>query len=720
MDRKSVILFWIAFLFVTIHSTHAQKQFTIEAIYGKDSEFREKSVRSVHWLPKSGKFSYSEEQEGVKSIWSYDLQTSQRQLITDTDKITVFKTLDRERRIIPGSYLWSPNENEILFNTGNDLYLYSIESKKLNQLTTEDQTERDPTFSPDGTKIAFIKEHNLYVLDIASREVIQLTTEGQEHILIGRFDWVYEEEFGIRTGFFWSPNSKYIAFFQLDESVEPEFPIVDYVPVHNTVENLRYPKPGDQNAIVKIGVVSVEKPQIQWMDIGEEIDIYIPRIKWLNDSQRLAIYRLNRQQNQLELLFADIHTGTTKMILEENENHGWIDIHDDLTFLKNSDLFIWSSDRAGFRHLYLYDLDGKLIRPLTQGSWDVENVVRVDEKNKRVYFMATAENIFERHLYQINFSGKGLKKISNGVGNHRINMHPECTHYLHYFSDYTTPTKVLLRTSEGKIKDVIESNEIKALTEYRLSKPAIISFTTEDGITLNAEITKPADFDSTQKYPVLFNVYGGPGSQTVLNNWGGSGYLWGQLLTQKGYIIFQLDNRGTGARGSQFMKQMYRKLGYFEVEDMIQGVKYLRTLPYIDAERIGIWGWSYGGYTTIMCMLKAADYFKVGVAVAPVTDWKNYDTIYTERYMDTLESNLEGYENSSANKYANNLKGKLLLIHGSADDNVHLSNTMQLAHEFQRLNKPFHMMIYPRKMHGIGEVRDHLFHQITDYILKNL
>ncbi|MDZ7261940.1 MAG: prolyl oligopeptidase family serine peptidase, partial [candidate division KSB1 bacterium] len=457
-----------------------------------------------------------------------------------------------------------------------------------------------------------------------------------------------------------------------------------------------------------------------WMDLGQETDIYIPRIKWLPNSQTLAIYRLNRDQNQLELLFGDITTGQTRTILVEHEKQGWLDITDDLTFLKDGKGFIWSSDQDGFRHLYLYDLSGHLIRQLTRGHWEVENIVRVDEENSVVYFTATEKSPLERHLYRVNLDGQGFKRLSTREGTHHINMAPNCKYYLDSFSNVTTPTQVSLHTSDGRMKELIEPNEIEALKDYQLSPPEFLTLKTEDDAVLNAYLIKPVNFDPEKKYPVLIYTYGGPGSQIVRNHWPLDRYFWHQMLTQKGYLIFALDNRGTGGRGKMFMKQVYRRLGEYEVKDQINGVKFLRSLPYVDGNRIGIWGWSYGGYTTCMCMLKGAEYFKLGIAVAPVTDWKNYDTIYTERYMDQPGDNSEGYEESSTLIHAEKLKGKLLLVHGDADDNVHLSNTLQLAQALQQADRPFDLMVYPRKMHGIRGAQVHLFKMLTDYILQNL
>jgi len=713
------LIFILMLAMIYPHFCHAQQALTIESIYGDDSPFVGKSLDDVKWVPQHAQFSFIEN-EGVKSLWLYDIPSNKRQLLFTANDIPEFKTLKRERRIIPDNYFWSPDGKNILINSGIDLFLFSCQDRALVRLTHDDIPKRDPVFSPDGKKIAYRKNHNLYLFDLAAKQERQLTREGNEHLLIGCFDYVYEEEFHIRSGYFWSPDSRHIAIYRVDETAIPEFPFVDYIPRHNTTTIIRYAKPGDPNAQIDIGVVDVENTQIQWMDLGPEIDNYIPRIQWLNDGKRLAIQRLNRQQNRLEVLFANIYTGKSTVILVEDAKQGWLNVDDDLTFLKNAEQFIWSSERTGYKHLYLYTLEGKLIRPLTSGEWDVEKLIAINEKDNAVYFSGTKESIFERHFYQIKLDGSGFKKISQQKGTHEINMNADGSYYLDTFSDFRTPPKTMLGASTGQLLAEVEPNRIDALNDYQLTVPEIFSFTTNDGIRLNAALTKPAAFDPAQKYPVIFTVYGGPESQTVKNSWGKSGYLWRQLLTQKGYLVFELDNRGTGWRGRMFKQLVYRRLGHFEVEDMVNGVEYLRTLPYVDAERIGIWGWSYGGYTTIMSMLKAAAHFKVGVAVASVTDWRNYDSIYTERYMDTPERNAAGYDDASALKYAHLLTGKLLLVHGAADDNVHLAHTMQLAHEFQKLNKHFDLMIYPQKDHSIRDSRVHLFHLMTDYFLRHL
>ena len=703
----------------------AQKKFTVETIYAS-RELSGKFVSGVRWMTDGSGFTYFQrDTAGTLNIWKYDFKTKTRSILIDSKKVPALSEQKQERRLTPDNYFWSPDGKNILLPFNNDLYLYHIATGSTRQLTSDTLEERDPRFSPDSKKIAFLKKNNLHVLDVATAQTRRLTTEGDEHILVGRFDWVYEEEFSIRTGYFWSPDSRAIAYFELDERQVPEFPLTDFIPVHNEYEPMRYPKAGDRNSVVRIGVVNVDaasRPGTAWMDIGQETDMYIPRIRWTSDPRTLAIVRLNRDQNHLELLLADITTGATRKVLDEREANGWIPIEDDWRFLKDGKHLLWLRMADGWTHLYLYDLNGKLVRQVTKGAWQVESVDGVDEKAGIIYFTATEKSPLERHFYKIKMDGTGLARLSTGDGTHRINMAPAAKYYFDTFSNVTTPPRFSLHAASGALVEVVEPNDLPALKAYTLSAPTFGSLTTPRGDVLNYWMIKPANFDAAKKYPVLMHVYGGPGSQTVQNSWGGGNYYWFQLLADKGYIIFSVDNRGTGARGKAFMMCTYKNLGTLEVEDQIAAAKWLGTQSYVDAGRIGIWGWSYGGYMAAFCILKGADVFKTAVSVAPVTDWHNYDTIYTERYMLTPAQNPEGYKDSAPANFAKELKGNLLLVHGLNDDNVHAANTMQLAMALQEVRKPFTLMIYPRKDHGIGgrDTRVHLFNTITDYILKNL
>ncbi|MFQ5627902.1 MAG: S9 family peptidase [bacterium] len=700
-----------------------QKMLTVEDIY-ENPDLQGKSISGVQWAPDGNKFTYfqKDEKSGKLSIWNFDAKSRQREIFIDSDKVDILQERTQEKRFVLDNYIWSPNRKDILFPSNNDLFIYDTETQKLSQLTMDDENERDPTFSPDGKLIAYIKQDNLHVFDLETGKETRLTEQGGGAILVARFDWVYEEEFGIRTGFKWSPDSKSIAFWQLDESNVTQFPITDYVPVHNSAPIMRYPKAGDSNSTVKIGVVDIVSKKITWMDIGANQDIYMPRITWTQDPKMLCMTRLNRDQNHLELLLAEATSGKTNVLYEEQEYKGWIDITDDLRFLEDKKHFIWTSRKSGWKHIYLGEIKSALLKPVTSGEWDVDQIVGISEDKKRIYYTSSEAGSLERHLYGINFNGKGKMQITRRSGTHIVDLSPNLNYFLDTFSDVNTPWTITLRRINGARQAFIEKNEMAALRGFKLPKQEFITVPAADGTELNAFLIKPVDFDANKKYPVLMYNYSGPGSQIVRNQWGGDRFLWHTMLSQKGYIVFGVDNRGTGARGKDFMMSTYKNLGDLESQDHIAAAKWLASQPYIDSGRIGIWGWSYGGYTAALTFLKAEGLFKAGIVIAPVTDWKNYDTIYTERYMLTPEKNSEGYKKSSCLTYVDKMAGNLLLVHGAADDNVHLANTMQLAYALQNARKPFDLMLYPRKLHGIRgtDTRIHLFNKLTEYILENL
>jgi len=707
-----------------------KKLLTVERIYGEPS-LMGRLPWAVQWSPDGKMITYLhlDKKTGKVDLWYYDVRSGKRHLLVDSDKL-ILPTPPKEKkppRFRISRYLWSPTGEELLFPSKGDLFIYNLKTGQFRQLTQTKEPEKDPKFSPDGRYVAFIREYNLYALDLRTGDEIPLTTDGNKNLMNGQVDWVYDEEFDLHTGYWWSPDSKYIAYLQFDESPVPEYPIVDFIPYHATVTFQKYPKAGDPNPILRVGVVSLETRQTVWMDTGDETDIYIPRVTWLPDGKHLAIQVLNRDQTQLDLLLADVRTGRTsgragRRILRE-EQPCWINIRDDLYFFKDKPYFIWSSERDGFRHLYLYNTQGKLIRRLTRGSWQVEELCGVDEKAKMVYFTATEKSPLERHLYRVRLNGRGFRRLTSQAGTHRIVMSPDSRHFLDYYSDVKTPTQLTLYRANGRRVAILEENRVPELEEYALSEPEFLTLASEDGDTLYALMIKPPDFDPTRKYPVIVRVYGGPHGQVVRNSFRtGWGSLWHQMMAQKGYIIFSLDNRGSWGRGKRWEDTIYRRFGEVELRDQLQGVRYLKSLPFVDSTRIGIWGWSYGGYMTCYAMFRAPEVFKVGVAVAPVTDWRDYDTIYTERYMDRPQDNPEGYKQSSPVNYAANLKGKLLIIHGTSDDNVHFQNTVQLVDELIKAGKSFDLMIYPRKSHGIGgkNARIHLFNLITNYFLENL
>ncbi|MEK7249090.1 MAG: S9 family peptidase, partial [Bacteroidota bacterium] len=575
----------------------------------------------------------------------------------------------------------------------------------------------------DGENIGFVRANNLFVMDIASGKEAQLTFDGSDNILNGKFDWVYEEEFSIIDGWQWSPDSKRIAFWRLDQSAVPAFPLVRYSEkdAHAEVETMRYPKAGDPNSLVQIGVVSVEDKKMLWLNLGTNPDIYIPRIQWTNDPNILSVQRLNRGQDTLEVMLANVSNGSMKTILTETDS-AWLEIEsDDLTFLKKSKQFVWTSFRDGYTHIYLYSLDGKLERQVTKGEWDVTEVVGVDEDRRLVYFVAARESPLDRHLYSIQFDGTGMKRLTQEAGWHSARLSPDKKTFIDTYSGAVRPTQIWLKKTDGSLVAPLVENRLDSWNGLPVTQHSFFTFKTPDGLELNGYMLKPADFDPTKKYPVLMFVYGA-GGQTVTNRWGGRNYLWYQLLAQHGYIVASVDPRGTDARGKKFRQITNRQLGVPNTQDLIEAAKYLGSLSYIDASRIGIWGWSGGGYHTLMAMTYGADYFKTGIAVAAVTNFKFYDTIWTERYMDTPQSNPEGYKNTSPITYASKLKGNLLIVHGTTDDNVHWQNSIAFIDELIRNNKQFETMFYPGRAHGISDAaaQKHLFTKMTSFILEKL
>ncbi|MGE5683459.1 MAG: DPP IV N-terminal domain-containing protein, partial [Bacillota bacterium] len=521
-------------------------------------------------------------------------------------------------------------------------------------------------------------------------------------------------------GWEWAPDSRSIAFWRLDQSNVPEVQIAEYDSLYFNFIKYRYPKPGAKNSTVKIGVVDIETKKTSWMDTGNEDDIYIPRIKFTRNPKILSIERLNRLQNHLELLFCDVVSGKSRVVIDEKAPQ-WINVNDDLNFLKNSDEFIWGSDADGFYHLYLYDYTGKLIRQVTKGNWVVKAVSSVDEANKRLYYTSNERGRRFTDLYSVSFEGRDKKRLTEDPGTHTVSISTDSRYFIDRYSNINSlPSTSILKTDGSHISTVIEADN-RPIKDFRLTQAEFFNIRTSDNVDLDAFIIKPSDFDSSKKYPVIIVQYNGPGSQSVSDSWG-SAALWDHLMAEKGYIVLCVDARITGGKGRQAKAWAYKNLGYWEMNDLTEAAKYLRSLSYVDGERIGIWGWSYGGYTSASAILRASDYFKAAIAVAPVTSWKFYDTIYTERYMSLPELNAEAYESSSPLNYADKLKGKFLLIHGMADDNVHFQNSVELVNRLIGANKQFNVMYYPGRDHSIygGNTRVQLYDMMTEFFLKNL
>ncbi|MFH1937492.1 MAG: DPP IV N-terminal domain-containing protein, partial [Bacteroidota bacterium] len=518
-------------------------------------------------------------------------------------------------------------------------------------------------------------------------------------------------------------NSKKIAFYRFDESKVKEYTLEYFGDIYPEIYTFKYPKAGEDNSLIAIKIYDLEQGETVPVDTGTETDIYIPRIKWTTDPNTLAMYRMNRHQNKLELLLADANNGSSRVILTEN-NPWYIDITDDWTFLKDRESVLLSSEKDGYNHLYLYDLNGRLIRQLTSGPWDATSLYGVDEEHGLVYFQSAESSPLNREVNVIALDGSGKRTLSGKEGTNRAQFNTDYTIYINNWSDINTPPVITLNNSDGEEIRVMETNEklMELMKRYDFQQADLFSFNTDDEMELNGWMLKPPGFDPEKKYPVLFTIYGGPGSQTVANRWG-TVSAWNQLLAQHDILVVSVDNRGTGARGQEFKKCTYLQLGKYETLDQIEAAKYLGTLPYVDPHRIGMWGWSFGGYLTLSCLTKGADYFSMGVAVAPVTNWKYYDNIYTERFMRTPRENEEGYEDNSPVNHADKLKGNLLIIHGMADDNVHAQNTYDMVSALVAANKQFELQVYPNSNHGIYSGKNTTWHnytRMTEFILENL
>ncbi len=658
-----------------------------------------------------------------------------------TGKLT--RTLLMAGKLIPAgdtapidisSFEFSPNESRILF--ANDVeaiyrysskasyYVYDFKTGSLSSLSGNGK-QRLAAFSPDGNRIAFVRDNNLFVSDLSETgkptSEKQITLDGKmNEIINGATDWVYEEEFGFTSAFFWSPDSKKIAFYRFDESKVKEFQLTYYGDLYPEQYKYKYPKAGEDNSVVSLLIYDLSSSGLKKVETGDSTDIYIPRVKWTKDPALLSYYRMNRHQNKLELMIADAATGASHAIYTE-ENKYYIEINDHLHFLDQSKGFLLSSEKDGYNHIYLYDMTGKPIRQITSGKWEVTDIKGVDEKNDRIFYVSTESSPLDRDLYSISLDGKNKKKLSAKKGVNAAEFNSTFSYYVNRQSDLNTPPYITLNKVNGEVVRVIQDNaKLKeTLAGYQVGQSEFFTFKTADRVELNGWILKPASFDPAKKYPVLFCIYGGPGSQTVLNAWGMVS-MWQQYLAQKGIIVVSVDNRGTGGRGEEFKKLTYLQLGKYETSDQIEAAQYLGTLSFVDKDRIGMWGWSFGGYMTLSCLTKGADYFSLGVAVAPVTNWKYYDNIYTERFMRTPKENPDGYESNSPINHTEKMKGKLLLVHGLADDNVHVQNSMDFITSMVASGKQFEMQLYPNSNHGIYTGKNttfHLYQRMTNFIL---
>jgi len=622
------------------------------------------------------------------------------------------------RRVREQRVQWSADGTKLLLLAGGDLFLWEESSGKVEQLTSTPVAERDPKLSPDGLRASFRRGRELYVLEIASKKVTQLTHDSSETRWNAMLDWVYPEELDLGTAHWWSPDSTRIAYLQFDVSREPLYPHGDFLKMSAIAEPQRYPKAGQPNADVRVGVVAASGGPTRWMDFGETRDHLIARVHWSADSSSVIAHRLNRVQNRLWILAADAASGKSRLLIEESDP-AWINITDDFHVMADGRI-LRSSEQSGFRHIYLHDAAGRMLRQITRGDWEVSSVACVDAAGGRIFYTGTQASPLERHLYVTTFDGAAPRLVSEGAGTHSIQMSPACDYYLDTFSSLETPPRTTLHEAGGKQVRVWREPDTKILDEYEILKTEIHRFQGADGTEFYGRLIRPANFDPARKYPVIVSIYGGPHAQSVRNAWAG-GLNWEQVMAHKGFVIWQMDNRGSSGRGHRFETPLYRRLGKQELADQLEGIRYLAGLGFIDTDRIGVQGWSYGGFMTLYCLLHAPDVFKAGAAGAAVTDWRNYDTIYTERYLGLPEENEEGYRESSPVHAAANLRGRLLLIHNIEDDNVLFANALQMMNALQMAGKSFQTLIYPQKSHGLsGRASQHRWREQTRFFEEAL
>lgn len=580
------------------------------------------------------------------------------------------------------------------------------------------------TLSPNGSKLAFVYQNNIYIMDIESRNITMITHDGKRnHIINGLADWVYEEEFSFTKAFFWSPDSKYISYMKFDESTVEEFTMTNYNnDLYPEYVTFKYPKVGMENAVVTVHSYNINSKKTIDFVIDEE-EHYIPRIKWTKVPGTFMIFKMNRHQNHLELILAEAETGKMRKVMEEKSDY-YIDITDDIRFLESGDRFIWSSEKCGYNHLYLYTLDGTEVRPLTKGNYDVTDFYGVDEKRNKIYYQSVEKSPLQRHVYSVGLNGKNKSLLTPKEGTNDAQFSSTFDYFVNTHSTINTPPTYKVYDNQSKLVRVIEdNNQLKNIQDVVDTNPVkFFDFTTSQNVDLNGWMIKPKNFDETQKYPVFMYQYGGPGSQQVTDAWKGQNYWWFQMLADMGYVVACVDNRGTGGRGEEFKKMTYLQLGHYETIDQIEAAKYLGNLSYTDPSRIGIFGWSYGGYMSTLALLKGNDIFKAAIAVAPVTNWRWYDTVYTERYMRTEEENPKGYAENSPINFAGRLKGNYLLVHGMGDDNVHFQHTVEMANALIAANKQFDTYFYPNRHHGIsgGNTRLHLYTKMTNFLEDKL
>ncbi|MGE5236309.1 MAG: DPP IV N-terminal domain-containing protein [Acidobacteriota bacterium] len=688
----------------------AKPPLTVERLFA-DPPLEGAQPQEIAWLPDGTHLSYLiRSWEGGKSsttLWLVDAtRADAKAVLSDAELAT--ESTEAATQVHPtlAGYRWSPDGSTLLLEGGGDLFLYHRADGKTERLTDTPAKEELATFSPDGTRIAFVRNNDLYVLELASKSEVRVTEDGSADRLNGKLDWVYTEEIAERSplAYAWSPTGDGLAFLSLDDRRVPSFPQVGLLSDHPTVESQRYPQPGDPNPAVTLTVVALPsgattvtgRQILSWNDPQDE---YLPRFGWLPGGKGVWYELLNRDQTRLEVAALDLATRKPRTLLVE-EDPAWVDVTDDLRFLADGS-FLWSSQRSGYRHLYHYDAMGKEVRQLTKGRWEVSHLDAVDEHAGWVYFTATEASVLTHNLYKVRLDGLGFRRVTFGAGSHRVDVAPAGRFVVDSYSELAKPAAVRILDGDGRVLQELAGSTRPELDKFELSTPQLVKIAGNGETALYASVLKPPDFDSSKQYPAIVYAYGGPGVQLVRNAWPGRYGLVSQVLAAHGFVVLTVDGRGTPGRGRDFEHAVLRRFGKVELEGQLAGVRWFRNQPWSDRDHIGIWGASYGGFMTCYALLHAPDVFSAGVAIAPVTDWRLYDSIYTERYLKQPKDNPDGYRESSLVDQADRLKGALLLIHGTADDNVHVNNTLIFADRLVRAGKPYELQLYGRATHRV-------------------
>ena len=724
------------------------KQFTIEAIFA-DGGLTGRAPETIKWSPDGTKVSYVQRDDSGEhgELWYVDTATGEKKILVSETKLAQLspplskikdeREKERVTRYHVAAYLWSPDSKHLLFDSQGQLWYFDLDTGTGVQLTSSSDPSDDPKFSPDGKRLAYVRKHNLYVHPVSGETgEYQLTREEArdkhkkdesqaENTLNGEVDWVYAEELGVRSNYFWSPEGRDILYLQMDEARVPTYPITDWLPTHPHVDQEKYPKAGDPNPAVKLGVISSTGGKMRWLKLTDDDDTYVPRFGWIREGWAWAEL-LNRKQDTMDLYFIDTHSGKTRKVLTESAPDAWVNVNDDFRILESGDRFLWTSWRDGHTHIYLYSFsqqdplsaDAKLERQLESGDYEVLDVSGVDEQAGAVLFTSNQGDARRQQLFSVKLDGTEMKALSADEGSTTGDFSDDAKHYVEHHSETLQPPRLSMCATGGSCQKIWES---RSVADYGLVAPKYLEYKADDGTTLYGALTLPPNAVPTQKLPLIVFVYGGPAGQTVQKSWGGTTALFHQKLVQEGFAIFTLDNRGSPNRGKKFSAALRGQFGGVELKDQLAALDQLEAqYPQLDPARVAIWGWSNGGSMTLYA-LTHSDRFKAGISVAPVTSQRNYDSIYTERYMGLPKDNAKGYDDSIVSA-AGNLRGSLFLAHGTSDDNVHFQNTIQMSDALIKAGKPFRLMVYPNKTHGISgpQARGHLFHLMEDFWNKEL